>query len=99
MLLSNYAALTKNKIFANVLLGKLPEKKRKETNFEFDILTTSVKNIVTYVQYENWININYTMWFNTSSLMLSAVMKIAGNSNNYPWGLIREWGLICQNHF
>ena len=26
--------------------------KRKETNFEFDILTTSVKNIVTYVQYE-----------------------------------------------
>ena len=99
MLLSNYAALTKNKTFANVLLGKLPEKKRKETNFEFDILTTSVQNIVTYVQYENWININYTMWFNTSSLMLSAVMTIAGNSNNYPWGLIREWGLICQNHF
>ena len=40
-----------------------------------------------------------TMWFSTSSLMLSAVMKIAGNSDNYSWGLIREWGLICQNHF
>ena len=31
--------------------------------------------------------------------MLSVVMKIVGNSNNYPWELIREWGLICQNHF
>ena len=27
-------------------------KKRKHPNFEFDILTTSGKNIVTYVQYE-----------------------------------------------
>ena len=52
MLLSKYAALTKNKTFANVLLGKLQEKKRKQTNFEFDILTTSVKDIATYVQYE-----------------------------------------------
>ena len=26
--------------------------------------------------------------------MLSAVMKIAENSNNYPWGLIREEGLF-----
>ena len=32
------------------------------------------------------------MWSSTS-LMLSAVMKIAGNSNKYPWGLIRDWGL------
>ena len=35
--------LQKNKTFANVLLGKLPEKKSKDPNFEFDILTTSVK--------------------------------------------------------
>ena len=35
-----------------------------------------------------------TMWFSTSSLVLSAVMKIVGNLNNYPWGLIQEWGLI-----
>ena len=33
------------------------------------------------------------MWFSTSSLMLSVVMKIAGISNNYPWGLIWDWGL------
>ena len=52
MLLSVCAALTKNKTFANVLLGKLQEKKRKHPNFEFDILRTSVKNIVTYVQYK-----------------------------------------------
>ena len=43
MLLSKYVALTKNKTFANVILGKLQEKKRKYPNFEFDILTTSVK--------------------------------------------------------
>ena len=58
MLLSKYAALAKNKTFANVLIGKLQEKKRKHPNFEFDILTTSVKNIVSYFQYEKWININ-----------------------------------------
>ena len=58
MLLSKYAALTNNKTFATVLLGKLQEKKGKHPNFEFDILTTSVKNIITYVQYEKMDNIN-----------------------------------------
>ena len=33
-------------------IGKLQEKKRKHTKFEFDILSTSVKNIVSYFQCE-----------------------------------------------
>ena len=26
-------------------------------------------------------------------------IEITVNSNKPPWGLIREWGLICQNRF
>ena len=75
-------------------IGTLQEKKRTHPKFEFDIIPTNVKNIVSYFQYEkNGLISIKTMWFSTSSLMLSAVMKIAGNSNNYPWGLIRDWGL------
>ena len=33
-------------------IGNLQEKKRKHRNFEFDILTTSVKNIITCFEYE-----------------------------------------------
>ena len=46
------AALTKNKTFANVLAGKLQEKKRKHQNFEFEITTTTVTKVVTNVKYE-----------------------------------------------
>ena len=49
---AKYVALTKSKTFANVLLGKLQEKKRKHSNFEFEILTTIVTNIATDVKYE-----------------------------------------------
>ena len=38
---AKYVALTK-KTFANILLGKLMEKKRKHSNFEFDIITAIV---------------------------------------------------------
>ena len=37
-----------------------------------------------------------TIWFNTSSLLLSAVMKIAGNSNNCPWDLFGCGGLFVK---
>ena len=36
------------------------------------------------------------MWFSTSSFMLSVVMKIAGNSNNYPWGSLGSGGLFVK---
>ena len=49
---AKYAALTKNKTFANVLAGKLQEKKRKHPNFEFEITTTTVTKVVTNVKYE-----------------------------------------------
>ena len=49
---AKYAALTKNKTFANVLAGKLQEKKRKHPNFEFEIATTTVTKVVTNVKYE-----------------------------------------------
>ena len=49
---AKYAALTKNKTFANVLAGKLQEKKRKHPNFEFEITTTTVTNVVTDRKYE-----------------------------------------------
>ena len=39
---AKYVALTKNKTFANILLKKLTEKKRKHSNFEFDIVTAIV---------------------------------------------------------
>ena len=39
---AKYVALTKNKTFANNLLEKLTEKKRKHSNFEFDIITAIV---------------------------------------------------------
>ena len=39
---AKYVALTKNKTFANILLEKLTEKKRKHSNFEFDIITAIV---------------------------------------------------------
>ena len=42
---AKYAALTKNKTFANVLAGKLQEKKRKHPNLEFEITTTTVTNL------------------------------------------------------
>ena len=35
---ARYAALTKNKTFANVLAGKLQEKNRKHPNFELKLL-------------------------------------------------------------
>ena len=47
-----YAALTKNKTFANVLAGKLQENKIKHPNFEFEITTTTVTKVVTNVKYE-----------------------------------------------
>ena len=46
---TKYAALTKNKTFANVLAGKLQEKK---TSKEFEITTTTVTKVVTNVKYE-----------------------------------------------
>ena len=49
---AKYAALTKKKTFANVLAGKLQEKKRKHPNFEFEITTTTVTKVVTNVKYE-----------------------------------------------
>ena len=49
---AKYAALTKNKTFANVLAGKLQEKKRKHPNFEFEITTTTVTKILTKTKYE-----------------------------------------------
>ena len=42
---AKYAALTKNKTFANALAGKLQEKKRKHPNLEFEITTTTVTNL------------------------------------------------------
>ena len=39
---AKYVALTKNKAFANILSEKLTEKKRKHSNFEFDIITVIV---------------------------------------------------------
>ena len=39
---AKYVALTKNKTFASILLQKLTEKKRKHSNFEFDIITAIV---------------------------------------------------------
>ena len=39
---AKYEALTKNKTFASILLQKLTEKKRKHSNFEFDIITAIV---------------------------------------------------------
>ena len=47
---AKYAALTKNKTFANVLAGKLQEKKRKHPNFEFEITTTTVTKVLTNVK-------------------------------------------------
>ena len=35
-------------------------------------------------------------WFFTFSLIPSTETEIQRNSNNLSWGLIREWGLICQ---
>ena len=49
---AKYAALAKKKTFANVLAGKLQEKKRKHPNFEFEITTTTVTKVVTNVKYE-----------------------------------------------
>ena len=49
---AKYAALTKNKTFANVLAGRLQEKKRKHRNFEFEITTATVTKVVTNVKYE-----------------------------------------------
>ena len=46
---TKYAALTKNKTFANVLAGKLQEKK---TSKEFEITKTTVTKVVTNVKYE-----------------------------------------------
>ena len=34
------------------------------------------------------------MWFSNSSLMPSAVAKIAENSNNYPWGAYLSKSLL-----
>ena len=50
---AKYAALTKNKTFANVLAGKLQGKKKKHPNFEFEITTATVTKVVTNVKYEN----------------------------------------------
>lgn len=44
--LAKYVALTKNKIFANILLRKLQEKTKKDPSFEFNIITTTVTNNV-----------------------------------------------------
>ena len=49
---AKYAALTKNKAFANVLAGTLLEKKRKHPNFEYDITKTTLTKVVTNVKYE-----------------------------------------------
>ena len=49
---AKYVALTKSKTFANVLLAKLQEKKRKHSNFEFEIPTAVVTNIAIDVKYE-----------------------------------------------
>ena len=49
---AKYAVLTKNKTFANVLAGKLQEKKRKHPNFEFEITTTTLTKVITNVKYE-----------------------------------------------
>ena len=49
---AKYAALTKNKTFANALAGKLQEKKKKHPNFEFEITTATVTKVVTNVKYE-----------------------------------------------
>ena len=44
--MAKYVALTKNKIFANILLRKLQEKTKKDPNFEFNVITTTVTNNV-----------------------------------------------------
>ena len=38
------------------------------------------------------------IWLSTSSFMFSAVIKIAGNSNNYQW-LIQKQGLFVKITF
>ena len=71
---AKYAALTKSKTFANVLAGKLQEKKRKHPNFEFEITTTTttVTKVVTNVKYEKngliSIKTIKMSWFITHSL-------------------------------
>ena len=52
LVLAKYFAFTKSKTFANILLGKLQEKKRQHPNFEFEILTAIVTNIATDMKYE-----------------------------------------------
>ena len=42
---AKYVALTKNKTFANILFNKLQEKEKKHTNFELDVITTTVTNV------------------------------------------------------
>ena len=49
---AKYATVTKNKTFANVLVGKLQEKKRKHPNFESEITTTTVTKVVTNVKHK-----------------------------------------------
>ena len=49
---AKYAALTKNKTFANVLAGTLLEKKRKHPDFEYGITKTTLTKVVTNVKYE-----------------------------------------------
>ena len=44
---AKYVALTGSKIFGNILLEKLKERKEKHPNFELDIITTSVINTST----------------------------------------------------
>ena len=44
---AKYVALTRSKIFGNILFDKLHEKKEKHPNFELDVITTSVINTST----------------------------------------------------
>lgn len=41
---AKYVAFTKSKKFGNILFDKLHEKKEKHSNFELDVITTSVIN-------------------------------------------------------
>ena len=43
VVLASYVALTKNKTFANILLKKLQEKRKKYANFEFDFISTTME--------------------------------------------------------
>ena len=61
--------LQKNKAFENVSLGRLQEKKRKRPNFEFDTLTTTVRNILTYAQHKK--TDSYQLKLSGSVLLLS----------------------------